>query len=113
LALHKESLALYRDLGHRVGMIGCLDDLGHVAASLHEGARAGRLLGATEAARSVIGVEPTPVQLAARQQTIATLRAEMGEQACVRALAEGRAMTLEQAVAYALDESVAESVSAS
>ena len=102
-ALYKESLALYRDLGHKVGVTGCLDDLANVAVSLAKASRAVRLLGATDAIRSVIGVTPTPVQLAARQRAIATVPAELGEQAFVAAWAEGQAMNLEQAIAYALE----------
>ena len=101
--LYKESLALYRDLGHKVGITECLDDLANVAVALAKPRRAARLLGATEAIRSVIGVSPTPVQLAVRQGTIATVATELGDQGHASAWGEGQAMSVEQAIAYALE----------
>jgi predicted ATPase/class 3 adenylate cyclase len=101
-SLYKEGLALYRNLGHRLDMTGCLDALAGAAVSQGDLLRAGRLLGAADAIRAEIGTRPRPAQLNEREQTLAAVCAELGDQGLATVTAEGRAMTLDEAVAYAL-----------
>ncbi len=66
--------------------------------------RAARLHGAAEALREAIGA-PLPLsERAGYERTVSDTRAALGEEAFAAAWGEGRAMTLEQAVAYALEE---------
>ena len=55
--------------------------------------------------RESLGAPTTLVDRATVKRATATARAAFGDAAFSTAWAEGRAMTLEQAVAYALDES--------
>jgi non-specific serine/threonine protein kinase len=65
--------------------------------------RAARLIGAAERAFEAIGVGPQPADVPEYERYIAAVRAQLDESAFEAALAEGRAMTVEQAVAYALE----------
>jgi tetratricopeptide (TPR) repeat protein len=67
--------------------------------------RAARLLGAAEAASLALG-KVRPVALSPEfERMVETARAALGEEAFAATRAEGRAMTVEQAVAYAMQQS--------
>ncbi|HZO88252.1 MAG TPA: tetratricopeptide repeat protein, partial [Chthonomonadaceae bacterium] len=98
------ALDQYRFIGNKVGLIGCLEAWGTVAAGQQQADRAARLLGAAERQREDIGVG---LPLSAREEYArnqAIVREALGEAAFAAAWEEGRAMTLEQAIAYALEE---------
>jgi hypothetical protein len=61
-------------------------------------------LGAAEALRETIGLPLAPVDRAAYERNVAAVRAQFDAASFAAAWAEGRAMTLEQAIAYALSE---------
>jgi non-specific serine/threonine protein kinase len=67
--------------------------------------RAARLLGAWEAALERMGAFPQPADKPEFDRIIANVRAQLDEATFEAAWAEGRKMTLEQAVAEALEES--------
>jgi hypothetical protein len=67
-------------------------------------ARAVGLLGAGEAFCSTIGARPPVARGPEYERTVARGRAALGEAAFAAAWAEGRAMSREQAVEYALGE---------
>jgi non-specific serine/threonine protein kinase len=67
--------------------------------------RAARLWGAWEAALERIGAFPQPADKPEFDRISAAVRAQLDEATFEAAWAEGRKMTLEQAVAYALEES--------
>jgi non-specific serine/threonine protein kinase len=77
-----------------------------VVAMEGEHARALRLAGATTAAHDVRGFHMVPADREALDRAIALARAGLNEPAAAMAWAEGQAMTLEQAVAYSLSESM-------
>lgn len=102
-ALSEEGLALAVELGHGMFLGLNLLSFAEIAAGRGNGERAARLLGAAERVAELLGgpgaggfVRPdtSPARSAAR--------ATLGEPAFESALAAGRALTLEQAVAYAL-----------
>ena len=63
-----------------------------------------RLHGASEAALERTGAFHQPADKLEVDRNIATVRAQLDKATLAAAWADGRAMTLEQAVAYALDE---------
>jgi predicted ATPase/Tfp pilus assembly protein PilF len=100
--LFLESLALYQQLGDKLGIAECLEGLAGVAslqALLEQGAR---LLGAAEALRAAIGAPLPPASRGEYERAIATVRVGLGREAFAGALAQGRAMNLQQAVMYAM-----------
>jgi predicted ATPase len=78
------------------------------AATAGKGARAERaahLLGAAAALRETVGAPLGPLFRVEMERAAALARAALGKEAWARAFAAGRAMTLEEAIAEALDES--------
>ena len=109
-ALLAESLALNQQLGTMAGMVGVLLELAGLVAGQGQPRevleRAARLYGAAAAVSAILGTDGlTERERAAYQRTAARLRTQLGEAPFAAAWAEGRAMTLEQAVAYALEDS--------
>jgi hypothetical protein len=81
---------------------GCLVGLAGVSSARGQYNRSAQLFGAAEALREVLGHRPTPQVQADYDRRLASTRSGLGEAAFGAAWAEGRAMTLEQAIEYAL-----------
>jgi predicted ATPase len=97
-------LSQFRMLSDRAGVAWCLAGLGSVAGLRGFSVQAARLWGAAEALRKVIGCRSAPAGRATYERAVATVRANLGDEATfVAAWAEGQAMTLEQAIADALN----------
>jgi non-specific serine/threonine protein kinase len=105
-AYFKDVFALANDphIANREVISIALDGLGAVAARRGAWGRAARLTGAAEAIREVIGYELEPADRDFRDRYVAEVRAALGEAAFASAVAEGRAMTLDEAVRLALEE---------
>jgi tetratricopeptide (TPR) repeat protein len=102
--LYRESLKTIHEVGNLPLTAAGLDGLAGLASSqgLHE--RAVRLSGAAAALKERIGGSQ-PMRGLWEEADIAAARAAMGDEAAAAALAEGRAMTVDQALAYALGHS--------
>jgi hypothetical protein len=103
-ALIAESLAIFWELGHRFGIAQNLEGLAAVAVAQGQPERAARLIGAAEALREVIGAPLPPADRAEHDRSVAAGRTARGEEAFAAAWAEGRAMTLVQAIRYAMED---------
>ncbi len=102
--LYRESLLMYRNLEDKFGIAECLVGLAALATATKQAERAARLFGAAEALREAIKT-PTPrSERAAYDQSVATLRALLGEEAFAAARAQGRSMPLEEAMAEAIKD---------
>jgi hypothetical protein len=77
--------------------------LARVTAARRQPQRAARLFRAAEELREASGHPLPPVMRAEYERNVAAARAQLGEEAFAAAWAAGRAMTVEQAIAYALD----------
>ena len=75
-----------------------------LAALADQPERAARLLGATKELRKVLRVPLSPSEQPIDQRIVASTRAKLGGAVFAAVRTEGQAMTLEQAVADALDE---------
>jgi tetratricopeptide (TPR) repeat protein len=104
-ALTHEALGLAHGLGDKEVIIACLENLGEQAASEGQADRAARLLGASEALRGDTGHAPLPQpdQQESWARIMALLGAGLDDEHLAAARAEGHAMTLDEAVAYALE----------
>ena len=104
-ALLKESLGHYRVLRApwAIGLV--LSRMAVVAAERGQSERAARLFGAEQAMRDVIGYAMTVSHRALHEHRLASARAALGEEAFSTLWVEGQAMTREQVIAYALEES--------
>jgi tetratricopeptide (TPR) repeat protein len=99
-ALHEETLALCRELGDRLIGSESMEGLACAAAARGEAERSARLFGAAEA----LGYQQAPAERALREPYLAAARSMLEKAAWEAAWAEGRAMTFEEAVAYALEK---------
>jgi predicted ATPase/DNA-binding CsgD family transcriptional regulator len=100
-ARYRESLACWRDLGTKEGLIDWLAMVATMAAALGERERAVRWFATMEAWAAVLGFAfPLPEQTRFRR-TAAGVRAVLGEAAFSEAATAGRSLTLEAATAEA------------
>jgi non-specific serine/threonine protein kinase len=99
-ALQRESLGLRRAIDDAVGIGRSLDGLGWAASAQRQFGRAARLFGAAEALREQIGAAPHLPWRAEHERWVAAAWVELGEETFAAAWAEGRALSLDDVVAY-------------
>jgi non-specific serine/threonine protein kinase len=99
-----ESLASFWEQRNNRGIVPGLEGLASVTAALGQVGRAARLFGAAEALREAINAPLPPADRAEHDRSVASVRTAMGDEALAAAWAEGRAMSIEAAIACALDE---------
>jgi tetratricopeptide (TPR) repeat protein len=107
-----ESLQLRRELGDRGGTAWCLEKLAEISLTTgqQESAprgdedfrRAARLFGAAEALRAPVNSAIDLVDQPEYERQLVVLRAQLDEATFTTVWAEGQAMTLQQAIEYAL-----------
>jgi predicted ATPase/class 3 adenylate cyclase len=102
-AILRESVLMYQEIGIPRGILGVLVQLASVAVAWGARERAARLWGAVEALCEATGLSLSATVDPHYYERCRGARAELGEVAWEEALAEGRAMTLEESVAYALE----------
>jgi len=99
-----ESLKLGCQLGSREGISCALLGLASMAAARIQPKRAGRLLGAAEALQETIGTSLAEAERATYGPYLALARDELDGAVWAATLAEGRALSLDEALAYALED---------
>jgi predicted ATPase/class 3 adenylate cyclase len=114
VALYRESLSTAQEHGNRDLMARCLECLAFVAIKYDENRPSEerlthlkfsvRLLGVAATVREAIGTQRIPAERAEYDEELANLQKQLGENVMQAAWAEGRALTMEQAVAFALEE---------
>jgi predicted ATPase/class 3 adenylate cyclase len=98
-----ESLEVRQEIGDKGGSAWCLERLAEVASAQGNPEKAVRLLSAAAALRISIGSVIDPVDQPEYQNRRTALRAELGEERFTAMWEEGRTLTLEQAITYALE----------
>ena len=102
--LLKESLGLFHELADTPCSWNNLELLAYVATRQGRHSRAARLLGAAQVPQRASGLAPTLSVRRVHDDTVAAARAGLGDEAFAAAFAEGWAMSLDEAVDYALNE---------
>jgi predicted ATPase len=100
----KQSMQLWREVEDWHGNIWNLERLAEVASVQGDPLRGARLWGAAEAQREVLGAPLPPPERDRYQPVWAAARRQVAEADWQSAWAEGRAMSFDQALTYALDE---------
>jgi len=103
-ASFEEALSVSEGTGRKPSVINALEGMSSLAAALGESARAAHLWGAAEATREATGLALAPVDLALHEPYLALARSQLGEAAWEVALTQGRSMSLEETVWYALSK---------
>jgi non-specific serine/threonine protein kinase len=100
-----ESIRTFFELEDRWGTTESIEAMAAVRAAQGAADRAARIGGAGEALRATLTVLALPFEVESTSPFMNTARATLGEEAWQRAWEEGRAMSLEDAVDYALEAS--------
>jgi non-specific serine/threonine protein kinase len=101
-ALYAESLSIRKELGDRLFIVSSLHNLAEVACSRKNYERGARLFGAAEALREMVGAPLPNAKRANFDRYIEEARDTLGRADLKAAWAEGRVMSLDQAIEYAL-----------
>jgi len=102
--LYAESLALYLE-AHDDGYIAdCLESMAKIASARSQPQQAVRLLGTVETLRAAVGAPLPPRERIAQDRLVVAMRAAIGADAFAAAWAAGGALSLEQAIALALEQ---------
>jgi tetratricopeptide (TPR) repeat protein len=100
--LHREALALYHASSNIEGITWSLERLAVLEAADGDAQKAARLLGAASVGREGLGKPLDRWDQEDWDRAIVSVRAALGEAIFTSLWAEGRTLTLEQAVVYAL-----------
>ena len=99
---YRKTILVWEKLGHRAAIAHQFESFAFIAIAREQPERAARLLGAAEILRKKININMSPPELVEYQKEVAKLRAGMEEQSFESLWASGRAMSMEDAVAFAI-----------
>jgi predicted ATPase/DNA-binding CsgD family transcriptional regulator len=99
-----ENLALSKELGDKGTLLMSLEGLACVAGAKGEAIRSARLFGAAESLQEAVDYRLVPQERAVLEPYRASVRSRLGAATWEEAFAEGGAMGLDRAIAYALSD---------
>jgi predicted ATPase/class 3 adenylate cyclase len=99
---YRATLHEWQHLGNRGAVANQLENIGFLARARGDASRAARLLGAAEALREVAGTAMLSIERVEYDAELARLRAALAPATLAEAWADGRALTIDEAVALAL-----------
>ena len=99
-----ESVAMQREPRERLGLAANLEVYGRLAAAQDHLVRAARLYGGASVLREDVGFDPCEFGWPDPEPHVARLRAALGVEAFTEAWDEGRMLTLDESLDYALAE---------
>lgn len=103
--MYAESLRLFQRLGGCQYIPYILENLSYLNAALEQWPQMVRLMGAAEAQREIVHVPLPPSDAQETEAQLAVARSHVGYTAFAAEWAAGRCLTLEEAIAYALQNS--------
>jgi non-specific serine/threonine protein kinase len=103
-AHYRESLAVFRESGDKENIPKVLEGFACLASAEGKPVRSARLWGAADALHEATFIPMPPVDHVTNDPYIDAARTALGDEAFQAEWAEGRAMTPEQAIAFALEE---------
>jgi len=102
-AIYKETIRSWQDSGNRGAVANQLECFAFIAIADEEPQRAAKLLGAAEALREKAKSAMTDMERIEYDQSVAQLRAMLAETEFNALWADGRSMTMEEAIQLALE----------
>jgi tetratricopeptide (TPR) repeat protein len=109
VALLREGYQIAWQLGEKPVLTEAIEGLAEVSCDVGEAALCARLLGAAEALREATGIPLPAVHEPGIRHSVATARAALGDAGFAAAIGEGRALSLDQAMAALMSRAVEES----
>jgi tetratricopeptide (TPR) repeat protein len=102
-SLYRDTIREWQNIGHRAAIAHELECFAFIAKAQEEEERAARLFGAAAILREHINIPMNPSERMEYDREVNDLRANMEEAAFTKAWAEGRDLTMEQAIEYTLE----------
>jgi predicted ATPase/DNA-binding SARP family transcriptional activator/Tfp pilus assembly protein PilF len=102
----EEGLEIFRELGDRQGIAHALEAFASLNAGENKHEKAARLWGAAERLNAEIGSPMMPSDQDELDRNVAKVRAALEEKDFAAAWEEGRTLTMEQAVEYAIESDI-------
>ena len=102
--LYRQTIVEWQNLGHRAAVANQLECLAFIAKFRQQARRAATLLGAAENLRETIEISMSPVEREEYDREVAELRSQPDQPGLAAAWAGGRAMNIEQTIAFALEQ---------
>jgi len=103
-ALFKESLIRNQELGHQIGIAAAMAGLAELSQAVGKFSRAAQLYGIIEGRLAVLSLPLYITDQVEFNRGISALRARLDEKTCAKFWAKGKAMSLDEAIAFALGE---------
>jgi len=104
LKIYRETILTWQELGHLAALAHELECIAYIAAEIEQYERAVRLFGAAEALRELISTSMTPFERREYDPAVKRLRGQLEESHLKAAWHQGRSLTMEEAIQYALEE---------
>jgi predicted ATPase/class 3 adenylate cyclase len=101
-SMYRETILEWQRLGHRAAVANQLECFAFIAKAHEQPERAIKLLGAAERLREIIKIDMSDMERVEYDREVADLKANIGEKEFTLLWAEGRSMTMEQAIELAL-----------
>jgi len=99
---YRQTIIVWQKIGHRAAVAHQLECFAFLAKAHEESERALRLLGAAEILRERINIHMQPLERREYEREVTDLRASMSEDEFKTLWAEGRSMSMDEAIAFAL-----------
>ncbi len=99
-----ESVAVREEIGDKGGLVWCLEKLGQVELGKENAEKAAIIFSAAASIRAAMGSTMDPFDQSEYERDIAVLHKKLGEGKFNMAWNQGRALTLEKTIAFALEE---------
>lgn len=101
---YQETIREWQRMGHRSAVAHQLECMAFIAKAREQTEKSTRLLGAAEALRERIEINMTPQELKEYEEEIADLKVNMDAKEFESLWADGRSMTMDEAIGLALEE---------
>jgi len=102
MSAYRETLKEWQGMGHRAAVAHQMECVAFIAKSLEQVEKATKLLGAAEALRQKIGIDMAPYEREEYEKEVSDLKANMDGKEFASLWAEGRSMTMDEAIELAL-----------
>jgi tetratricopeptide (TPR) repeat protein len=99
----KQGLRMWQEVGDKRWIAECLEGLAGMALDIGKTQLAAKLLGVAERIREEMNSPLSPVDLPNHEQDVGMIRSALGEFTFIKAWEDGKALTIERAIEYALE----------
>jgi len=106
LSHYRQSIRLWQDFGHRAAVAHQLECFGLIAMAQGQNSRAAKLFSAAEALREIATSVRTPAEQKEFEEAKSKLESEMKQEDINKIWEEGRTITMEKAIEFALEEKI-------